>query len=363
MLAEQIRDRFLGTVLGLVVGEAVGAPFELRTATYIQMSLGDKPTRMEGGGRWKLAPGEWTDDAAQALRAAESLVTTRGFDGSDLTGGLIDWWRTKPKGLGAHTDEVLARLSRDPEKWETVARDIWYRSSGVAAGNGALCRCLMVGLFFWNDLEKMVQNVIKASQITHFDPRAVESALVLCFVMAQCLHRRFSSNLLDQAIMFAEATRQSPTFKEMALNYSSETLHEFSNFSPFAPYDNEPEVTVNALKSIAKMRISDLRTTGFAVHTMQMALWMLFNSDSYEEGVSRAVRLGGDSDTQGAVVGALMGARHGLAQIPNYWLAPLKDRARIVSDSELLLDRAMQEEERDFQAGRRDPQKEPPRVI
>ncbi|MEQ8819101.1 MAG: ADP-ribosylglycohydrolase family protein [Sumerlaeia bacterium] len=363
MQREVLRDRFLGTITGLAIGEALGAQFEGRSATDIQMSLGNAPTKMEGGGRYKLKPGENTDDAQQVILMMDSLNTMDNFDGPDIALRLVNWATTRPKGLGPHSEEILNRLKRKLDDWTEPAHRVWYRSSGTAAGNGAFARALVVGLFYWNDIDEMVENTIRACQITHWDPRTIESALVLNFLLVQCLHQRFSPDLYHQAIMFLEATRRSPKFEKMVLDVDFEKLHEYSNFTPYAPYDTEPEVVLTALKRVPNMQLMDLRTTGFSVHTMQLAVWILFNSRNFQDAISRAVRLGGDSDTQGAVVGALMGARVGLAQIPGYWRAPLISHADITRKAEVLLDRSLEAEEKQFQEGKRAPTKEPPRVL
>lgn len=362
MLHEQIRDRFLGALLGLLVGEALGAQFEGRAATDIQLSLGEAPTKMVGGGRHRLVPGEGTDDALQVLTVVDSFVTQREFDGIDICLGLINLWQTHPKGMGQHTSEVLERLSRDPEKWEYTGREVWYHSSGVVAGNGSLARCIVPALLYWNDLDQMIESTIRLCQITHYDPRVVEAALAINFLLIQCLHRRFSAELIEQTALFILATRKTPAYKSLAHDFNEAVLGEYSNFSPYPSYRDDRERVVTALRQIPKVKGTDLHTSGFAVHTMQLAVWNLIYSESFEQGVHRAVRIGGDSDTQGAITGALMGARFGLAHIPNYWLAPIRDRARIASKGELLLNASMRVEEEDFASGRRSPDASPPRI-
>jgi ADP-ribosyl-[dinitrogen reductase] hydrolase len=78
------------------------------------------------------------------------------------------------------------------------------------------------------------------------------------------------------------------------------------------------------------MGMEDLVPSGFVLDTLQAAMWCFLNTDSFEDAVVYAVNLGGDTDTIGAVCGALAGAWYGLEQIPSRWQQPLDGRQEII---------------------------------
>jgi ADP-ribosyl-[dinitrogen reductase] hydrolase len=88
------------------------------------------------------------------------------------------------------------------------------------------------------------------------------------------------------------------------------------------------------------VRSDSLPTTGYVVDTLRIAVWAMLAHNSFEEAVIAAVNLGGDADTQGAVTGALAGARWGYDAIPQHWLQPLKERDELIKLADRLLELA-----------------------
>jgi len=363
LLQEQIRDKFLGAALGLIVGDSLGAQYETLTASAIMINVGDETLAMKGSEKRGVKPGQWTDDAGQFIAAMVSYVSSRGFDGLDLAARLVKWMTKNSRGVGFHTKEALTMLDFDLEKWATNGRDIWYRSGGMKAGNGSLARCVVPGLYHWNNLDHLVEATIKTSHLTHFDPRCVESALAINFFINQCLHRRWTDDLPDTCATWLQSVRQMRIYDEWVLNFDRNELNEYTNFSPFPTYYQEHNAVVDALRAIPHARFRDLHNTGYCVNTMQAAIWAVMNGDSFEECISHAVKLGGESDTQGALAGAIAGARFGLSAIPTRWLEPLRNREKLVPEIELLLGGAVDTDEKEFKAGERSPATPPPPIV
>lgn len=363
MHAELVRDHVLGAVFGMAVGDALGAPYNGRSASEIQMRLGNAPLRMEGNPRAKLEAGDWTDGTGQALAVIESFNSCKGFEGLDCAGQLVNWFQLNPKGLGFFTRDVLRDLALDPEKWDTVGRDHWIRRGGVPAGSGALVRCLIPAIFYRDDIERMVSSTIQLCQITHFDPRCVESALAINYALLQCLHRRYRDGLVDEALTFLRATRTSPLFNKLVQRYSHDEMMEYSNWSPYPNYDLDSEAVVDRLAETRRIRFEDLHNTGKASHSMQAALWCLSNATSFTGAVDRAIRLGGEASIQGALAGALAGARFGLSHIPSEWVSGVRNSRRIAVGAENLLGRSTEVEEKETRDGDREPIARPPRIL
>lgn len=323
--------------MGLAVGDALGAPFEFQHVDR-ELDQTNFPLPMGGGGKFGLKPGEWTGDTAQALMVVDSLLTEREFSPEDIALRLIHWVHTGPRHIGALTKEVVEQLEEDPELWHKLSRDVWVQSAGVTSANGSLVRCTPIALLRHNDFERMVRETILLCQVTHFDPRCVEACLAVNFVISQCLNNQCGQDLPLQARDFILATRRLPLYRDLVLDYDRSDLEKYSNFTPFPSYQEEPDAVIEALGSIHKLSRQVLSTSGYCVHTMQTAIWSLVNAMSFEAGVANMVRIGGDTNTQAALAGAMLGAKFGLRAIPDRWQAPLKDRSRIISLTEMLFD-------------------------
>lgn len=355
MANEKLRDRFLGAVLGMAIGDALGAPYEGQSSTAMAMAFEGKQLAMTGGGPRRLTAGQWTSGTFQTLTLMESLVRNHEFDGLDVAMTLCEWAGGRPRTAGVTTLEVLNRLNDNVEDWGILSRQYWYESAGVIAGNGALPRAMALTLFYANNLEDLIAYSILLSHITHFDPRSVESGLILNFLLLQLLQGRYSPDLVDQAGTFLAGARKSPSYMDLALDFDLRETNDYTNFSPFNPYARDKDRVEKALAEVESAGIDNLHNTGFAAHTMQQAAWILVNARSFQEGLTMAVMKGGDTSTQGLVAGGLLGARFGLQNIPPDWLRALQDRPRIATAGEWLLDRADEALARDLREGRLKP--------
>jgi ADP-ribosyl-[dinitrogen reductase] hydrolase len=174
-----VLDQAVGMLLGLAVGDALGATLEFS-------GRDEKPrlTKMIGGGPFDLKPGEWTDDTAMALALADSLLSCRGFDAADLMERFVSWWkhgRYSCTGecfdIGATTRDALIRF-----------RETGNPCAGLAdehlAGNGSLMRLAPAVLFAGADRDVAMELARQQSLTTHAAPQAVEAcaffALLLC---------------------------------------------------------------------------------------------------------------------------------------------------------------------------------------
>ena len=346
-----MRDHFLGTALGLCVGEALGAQYEGLSASAVALRLGNNSLDMIGDERNWVARGEWTDDAGQFIAIMNSFNVCHGYDPLDVAGALGGWVKHNPKKLGMHSGGIIREIRQNLDLHHTLGREAWLESAGVRAGNGSLARCLVPGLFYHFDLELMIRGSIGCSQITHFDPRCVETALVLNFLLIQCLNKRFEAESLAHAVGFLEGIRHSDLYIELIQQFDPSVLLSYTNYTPFVGYLDDRDAVPNALKGMKQMTNSRLHNSGFCVHTLQVVCFALLHAKSFKEGLDMIVRLGGESDTNGAVGGALLGAKFGLANIPSDWRTSLAKAHLISSQAEKLLDTSMSVEEREYREG------------
>ena len=292
-----IRRRFRGCLLGLAVGDALGAPVEGMEAEEIGNRYG-RLQEMVGGGPLDLAPGHYTDDTAMALCIARSLQSLGCFDPMDVAQRFLERMENGSPGLGRTTATALTIIKSGTPWYD--ASYLAYKSLGdSSASNGCIMRCAPVGLLHFRDPTRLVHDSIDSSVITHWDRRCRWATVAVNRAIARLVRRDRSATLFEAAIGLQEAQVSS------------------------------------AIMQVASLKLEHLVPSGYVLDTLQCALWCFTNTESFEEALVTAVNLGGDADTIGAVTGALAGAYYSERGIPERWLEPLQDRG----DIETLADR------------------------
>jgi ADP-ribosyl-[dinitrogen reductase] hydrolase len=289
-------DRCQGVLLGLAVGDALGAPLEFKAADEILRDYGAPVRDMLGGGflGWEL--GEWTDDTAMAVCIAESILSQGYFEPVDVAERFLHWFQAGPRDVG-NTISIAMRALASGERWDRAGRRAHEQLGGRSAGNGAIMRCAPIALLDYRAPDRLIEDSLNSALITHWDERA-----------------RYGAAALNLAI--AALIQEEPP--AAALRRASEGVRAAC-----------PEVAALFETAGAGER-ADLRPSGFSNDTLRLALWCFTRTDSFEEALIAAVNLGGDADTGGVVCGALAGAHYGLAAIPARWLAPLRERERLL---------------------------------
>jgi ADP-ribosyl-[dinitrogen reductase] hydrolase len=296
-------DRYLGCLLGLGVGDALGAPLEFMSASQIRIKHGTVRTMLGGG--WQHArPGETTDDTAMALALAESLVEKNGFDVDDVTQRYVAWMRSGPKDVGNTIRATLSRIASGADPEEACAA-VHSEVGGKTAGNGTVMRCPSLALAYPLDAEALITHSKAEARITHFDPLAGLGSASLNLMIAAAL---------------------GPGKDKAAIPQAARKALESVNGE-------------HAVPDPSGKRAYDLRPTGFVLDTLECALWAFLNGKSFEDAMVLAVNLGGDTDTIGAVCGALCGTWYGVGKIPKDWLNVLDKRQALEGAAKTLFAR------------------------
>jgi len=285
------RDRFLGCLLGLAVGDAVGTTVEFEPRGSFTPI-----TDMVGGGPFRLRPGQWTDDTAMALCLASSLVEKGGFDATDQMQRYVKWheegyWSSTGRcfDIGSTTSAALARFKRTGDPFAGSA-------DPHSAGNGSIMRLAPVPMFFVRDLAKATQYSAESSRTTH----AAEECLDACRLFGPMLVRALQGAGKEDVLLGDARTRS-----------------------------GAPAITAIARGAYRAKAESAIRGSGYVVKSLEAALWCVDQTGSYEDAVLRAANLGDDADTTAAVCGQLAGAFYGVSGIPERWLERVAMRLEI----------------------------------
>lgn len=287
-----LQDRAVGCLLGLACGDALGGAVEFRTREDLDRSFPDGVRDITGGGPHRLETGEYTDDTGMALAIARAC-TADGIDLDAVAANFVTWYRSGPKDIGIATTQALELIAQGVP-WQEAGERLQRNSIDGVAGNGAVMRCAPLALRFRSDRERLRWSSIETSRMTHADPRAAWGAVVLNQGIVHLLDGGDRSGLVDAAV-----------------NGTAD------------------ERVTNAIVRAPGMMRNDVASGGYVLDTLNAAFWSLLTTESAEEATVRAVALGSDADTTGAVTGALAGTLYGASTLPARWLDVLHDVADI----------------------------------
>jgi ADP-ribosyl-[dinitrogen reductase] hydrolase len=288
MNADSLRDRYRGSLIGLAVGDALGAAVEFQPPGTFE-----PVTEMRGGGPHNLEPGYWTDDTSMALCLAESLLEQRGFHPQDQMQRYVRWWQEghlsstkRCFDIGNTTADALAKFRRTGEPYCGSTHE-------HSAGNGSLMRLAPVPLYYRTDAERAIALAGDSSRTTHGNRVAVDACRYMAGLILGALGGVSKEELL------------SPSYSPIADYWTARSLHEV--------------IARIANGSFKSKSADEVKGSGYVAECLEAALWAFHNGGDFREGCLLAVNLGNDADTTGAVYGQLAGAFYGADAIPRTW--------------------------------------------
>lgn len=300
------QDRFRGTLIGVLVGDALGAPYETMKSEAILADMERRGglTLFDYENPWKhesqptFPKGRPTDDSDQTAALAQSLIACNGFNEEDVFNRLrrvtIDQksplWDGVACGAGRTTRTMLT-----PSFYE---ESLQVSSKGAFPSNGSLMRASPMALFLsvrYPDSPIYAELVRSMSNITHRHLLAGECCIAYTSILMKLLTDKYYP---EDAV--------SITRFELIVSSDLENILKNPTTSP-----RDPEVWPGR---------------GAALLTLHVALWALLTTSSFREGMTKIITFGGDTDTYAAVGGALLGAHYGESSIPDEWREPLIGR-------------------------------------
>jgi len=296
-----------GAIFGLCVADAVGVPVEFKSRELLER---DPVVGMRGYGTYNQPPGTWSDDSSMTLCLLDSLCG--GLELNDIMSRFRSWLfdgKYTPHGavfdIGNVTRQAITR-SRDGIRPVDCGGKTEYDN-----GNGSLMRILpaafhLAHLYGRNTTltRKMMESVHQISALTH----GHERSLMACGIYTSIAIELIGRNDLPYAISCG--INKAAKYYKRSRRFSCELPH-------FDRLMNE---------GLELLPVSEIRSSGYVVDSLEAALWCLLHSSSYEECVLKAVNLGGDTDTIAAVAGGLAGIHYGYETIPELWLKKLVKR-------------------------------------
>jgi ADP-ribosylglycohydrolase len=295
-------NRQRGMLLGLAVGDALGAAVEFSPPGSFSPVVG-----FRAGGPHGLNPGEWTDDTSMALALADSIADV-GWDLDDQARRYVAWWRGGKYSVNGRCFDIgmttCVSLRQFCERGDA-------RTSGLthdrASGNGSIMRLAPVPIayawMFPDQLDLLVERLTESSRPTHASPQCLSACAYFGLVLAGLAHG---------------------LAREDVLHPDWEPVQHLRQLFPL-----HPEVDTVARGSFRRRRPPEIVGSGYVVQSLEAALWAFHDAADFRDAVLRAVNLGDDADTTGAVCGQLAGAYWGESSIPQEWSDGLAARDQV----------------------------------
>jgi len=266
-------SRAQGCLLGQIAGDNLGALVEFCTAAEIAALHPDGPRLLEDGGRWSLLAGQPTDDSEMALALARAVVAAGTYDDGKVLDAYRAWYRSDPFDVGDTTRAALVGyLVADSQS------------------NGSLMRASPLAVLAQRARpEDAAELGRRDSALTHSHPVCRDSVAAFVVAASRAIARGGEPEAAyEAALAWARSAAVTP-------------------------------VTEALVRAAAEAPRCDEGHIGWVLITLQNAFHELLHAPSVEAGVVATVRRGGDTDTNAAVAGALLGAVHGRAAIPLQW--------------------------------------------
>ncbi|MBR0399057.1 MAG: ADP-ribosylglycohydrolase family protein [Eubacterium sp.] len=302
---------WLNGIMGVVVGDALGCPVQFESREEVARH---PVTGMRGYGTFNLPEGSWTDDSSLTLALLESILRVGTVDLDDIMENFMKWLydgEFTPYGesydIGRGTMQAINRYKRNRKAKKCGGDEEWNN------GNGSLMRIIPACIYcsvmesrgVYSDRDA-IEVIHAVGGLTHAHIRSNIACGLYFFMVKQILTGEGS--LQDR---MQEGLTQGFAFYESYLA-DKESLHY---------YDRLRDLTVFKCLTAEKIKGS-----GYVVDTLEAAVWSLITTERFDQALLKAVNLGDDTDTVGAVAGGLAGLYYGYDSIPEAWISSIKRR-------------------------------------
>ena len=307
---------WLNGIMGVVVGDALGCPVQFESRAEVS---GHPITGMRGYGTFHLPEGSWTDDSSLTLALLESIGRKKGIDLDDIMENFMKWLydgKFTPYGesfdIGRGTMLAIDRYRKYRKARKCGGDDEWNN------GNGSLMRilpaCIYCSLMRENGSfsdRDAIETVHAVGSLTHAHIRANIACGLYFFMVHQVLTG--TGSLKDR---LRKGLTEGFAFYESCLA-DKENLHYYDRLRDLIAFSELPADKISS--------------SGYVVDALEAAVWSLITTADFKDALLKAVNLGDDTDTVGAIAGGLGGLYYGIGGIPEDWLAAIKGREWIES--------------------------------
>ncbi|MFQ5594493.1 MAG: ADP-ribosylglycohydrolase family protein [Anaerolineae bacterium] len=341
---ERTHDRIIGSVVGLAVGDALGAPVEGWSAREISRRFGTLRDYVDTG----RLPGAYTDDAQQALCILDVLLEEGTFDPEALARKFVELAQPVEGVRGRYLGAFRGTGPGFRDSVRALRQGVsWQESGTLSAGNGTAMRVGPLGAFYHaGRFVEFRSAIFKSAWITHTDPRALAGAFMIAYSVVHAINQgdqfrpdRYLRELYTAVQDAEKAIRRRYWHPDLGVNRES-CLHTSGAIRRIGGWlKRDTSEAIEAISRFAQHRTS-LPThalSSFVLGSGIVAVYLFARYfEDLEEALVIAVNLGGDADSIGAMVGTMAGALHGYSAIPTRWGEGLRNYDAIYARAEAL---------------------------
>ncbi len=299
-------NKLIDAIYGFAIGDALGVPVEfLKRETVKKINY----ENMIGYGTHNMPEGTWSDDTSMVLATLDSINECNGINYDNIMKKFCNWY------FKADYTATGVLFDIGNTTYASILKYIKYKTSPTDCGgpnindngNGSLMRILPVSFYIslrdfnYEERKNIINNI---SSLTH----SHEISKLGCNI-----YSNFVYDLLNG--MSKEEAYKNLKLKDYS-NYQESTRKYYNRILNF---------------DISKLNEKDIKSSGFIVDSLEACIWCILTTDNYRDAVLKAIALGNDTDTIGAITGGLAGILYGVANIPEDWLKKLKNRELIDS--------------------------------
>lgn len=272
-------DRARGCLMGQVAGDSLGALVEFMTSDQIGARYPRRLHLLADGGPWSIIAGQCTDDSEMALTLARSLVAEGTFNREKVLAAYKGWYASGPFDIGRTTSAALSGGGK-------------VAASGQASSqaNGSLMRVSPIGIFAAGDPARAARLAAADSELTHTHPVCVAACSSFAAAISVGIAGGGRNDMLDAAGIHAGSGPGADAVRDRLAAARTK-----------APRDYQHQM-------------------GWVLTAHQNAFHHLACGSPMSRAVIDTVACGGDTDTNGAIVGALLGAADGIGAVPEQWI-------------------------------------------
>ena len=301
-IKEGVNLKIKSAIYGFVIGDAMGVPIEFEDREKLMKS---PVTNMLGYGSYDVPKGVWSDDTSMTLATMDSIIVNKNkLNYNDIADKFCEWINNAKYtatnevfDIGTTTKYSLMRY------WNNKIDATKCGGNAISEnGNGSLMRMLPIACYcFYNKTEDndIINIVRNTSSITH----AHEISIIGCYMYVKYIIFILSNNNKTESYKLLQK-----------IDYSIFNKDNINLYERIIKYD------------ISKYSLDTIKSTGFVVDTLESALWVILNTESFNEAIIGSVNLGGDTDTIAAITGSIAGILYGYDSINEKWIKDIKNK-------------------------------------
>jgi ADP-ribosylglycohydrolase len=309
---EQLREKFLGSIVGCAVGDALGAPYEGALPLLIRLNP-------EQASRFQQIPGyplgQYTDDTQLTMAIMRAVCRVRAVEGSSVADEFVRLWQTgEIVGAGASCSTAVRNMLTHGMSWDEAG------TPQGRAGNGTAMRAAPVGLWNYAHLDEIEEDARITSIITHKDTRSIGGTIAVAVAVALCVGETEidSGSFLETIGEYVRGTSE----------LLAGSIEELPHWLRLEPQEAMPHIYAAGEPDMGPRNPPCV--TPYVIPTIICALYCFLKSPhDYMSSVVGAINAGGDTDTVAAITGAISGALNGISAIPEHLVRTVKDSEKI----------------------------------